>query len=70
MFSQVAIGLLIDICLEDARTYPDSAHPFWAALVADDEQGEIELCSSIDPSLDSIPEEVRPVTIFRYEEAP
>ena len=63
MFSRVAIGLLIDICMEDARNYPDSAHPFWLAMVAD-EHGEIE------PSLPSIPEEVHPVTIFRYEEAP
>lgn len=32
MFSPTAISILIDICIEGARKYPDSAHPFWKAL--------------------------------------
>lgn len=60
MLSDTAISLLNDICIEDARNYPDSAHPFWLALAENE---------NICPSHNRLHEDPHSVTIFRYEEA-
>ena len=32
MLNQIAINLIIDICIKDAIRFPDTAHPFWVAV--------------------------------------